>query len=87
MVDDKLVTIEFWTTGKLADAAGATSGYISQLCREGRLDAEKVGRDWMIVDESARRWLASPRKVGRPRKDEARPNGGDQLVLDLDSEG
>lgn len=51
-----------WTTAELASEAAkrgkpVTQEYIRKLCAEGRLQAEKRGRDWHIDDSSARNWL------------------------------
>ena len=49
----------FWTVKELAVASGLTPARIRQLLIAGReLRGEKVGRDWMIRDAEARRWLA-----------------------------
>ena len=45
------------TPKELAEKAGVTPQYITQLCRAGKLKASKPGRDWFIPDEEAERWL------------------------------
>lgn len=37
-----------------------TSDYVCRLCRNGVLDALKVGHDWMVREESARRYTPGP---------------------------
>jgi excisionase family DNA binding protein len=51
-----------WTTRELADEAGrrgrpVSQEHLRQLCAEGELRAEKPGRDWLIPDWAAQRWL------------------------------
>ena len=49
-----------WTTATLAEASGYTTSRIRQLLIEGRdLVGYKVGRDWIVTDAEARRWLAT----------------------------
>jgi excisionase family DNA binding protein len=48
-----------WTTGELAAEAGVDSSRIRQLLIEGRIKGYKVGRDWLVSDSEARRWLES----------------------------
>lgn len=52
---------KIWTTKELAKAAGKTRQGIRWLIQEGRIEAVKIGRDWQIEDEEARRYLASLR--------------------------
>lgn len=47
-----------WTTNELADEAGVSAAYIRQLLLADKLKgAYKRGRDWLIPDPVARRWL------------------------------
>lgn len=48
-----------WTTVRLAEATGLTSDYVRQLLNQGVIKGEKVGRDWLVSDSEARRWMAS----------------------------
>lgn len=34
----------------------------------GKLKATRFGKSWLIRDEDLRAWLASPRKVGKPKR-------------------
>jgi len=45
------------TTRQLAERAGVTQAYIRQLCIRVVIKAEKPGRDWLIPDDEAERWL------------------------------
>jgi excisionase family DNA binding protein len=46
-----------WTTRELADQAGVDPSRIRQLLLSKRLTGYKRGRDWLIPDSEARRWL------------------------------
>jgi excisionase family DNA binding protein len=51
------IAVKEWTTGELAEAAGLTDARIRQLLLGGQLEGYKLGRDWRVGDEEARRWL------------------------------
>jgi excisionase family DNA binding protein len=57
------------TTNQVAERLGVSIGRIHQLINEGRLPAEKLGRDYVIREEDLR--LVRDRKVGRPPKAKA----------------
>ena len=46
-----------WTTERLSKEAGVTSRHIRRLISDGVIQAEKAGRDWIILDDEARRFL------------------------------
>lgn len=53
------------TTNEAAALLGVTPVYVRTLIREGRLPAERYGRDWLIARSAL---LALERRpVGRPR--------------------
>ena len=54
------------TTPQAAAKLGLSIYRIQQFIREGRLPAEKVGRDWLIREEDLK--LVENRKPGRPPK-------------------
>ncbi len=58
---------------KLAEAAaqlGICGRRVQTLIDEGRLTGEKVGKGWRIDPASIAAYAASPRKAGRPRKEQ-----------------
>ena len=56
------------TTKEAAPRLGVqTTGAVRQFILEGRLKAEKRGRDWWIEEEEIERFILLPRKVGKPR--------------------
>jgi len=48
---------EWWTAQDLAKAAGINDSYIRRLLIAGKLDGEKIGRQWLIRDQVARAFL------------------------------
>ena len=56
-------------TGTAARLSGYRRAYIRQLAKTGRIDARKIGRDWLVNQESLEDYKAQV-KPGRPRKDE-----------------
>lgn len=54
------------TTRQAAERLGISIPRVHQLISEGRLPAEKVGRDYVIREEDLRH--VEGRKVGRPPK-------------------
>jgi hypothetical protein len=44
-----------------------TTGAVRQFILEGRLKAEKRGRDWWIEEEEIERFKNLPRKIGKPK--------------------
>ena len=52
------------TTREVADLLGVTVGRVHQFIREGRLPAEKKGRDYLINEKDLK--LVQDRKQGRP---------------------
>lgn len=54
--------LEHWTSRELSKAAGVDPSRIRQLLLAGRLKGKKLGRDWLIPDEEAQRYLAEREK-------------------------
>ena len=54
------------TAKQAAQILGVDSSRVRVLIREGRLPAQKVGRDWVILEPDLE--LVKDRKPGRPRK-------------------
>lgn len=55
------------TTSQLARESGLTDRHIRRLCTDGVIRAERIGRDWLIPDDEAERFLR-----GRQRKSKRR---------------
>jgi len=60
---------ELLSTKEAADLMGWTSRYVVMLIHEGRLKAQKIGRDWVIKREDLGNIAPASRPVGRPKKD------------------
>lgn len=56
------------TTKEAAEIMGWSSRYIVMLINEGRLNAQKFGRDWVIRRKDLDDIAPAERLVGRPRK-------------------
>lgn len=55
----------------LAEAAklsGLTHDHLRRIAREGKLEATKIGRDWLTTSEALKAYLATERKPGRKPK-------------------
>lgn len=46
-----------YTAASLADIAQVSRVYIARLCREGKLECDRVGGVWFIRYEVGQRWL------------------------------
>jgi excisionase family DNA binding protein len=60
------------STVQAAEALGLSLGRVQQFIWSGRLPAMLVGKNYVLREEDVRAFKRRPRKVGRPRKDEAR---------------
>lgn len=59
------------TTKEAAQRLGLeTTGAVRQLILAGRLEAKKVGRDWLIEEDAIKAFEETRRPVGRPKKTE-----------------
>lgn len=58
------------TTASAAIELGITRRRVLKLIKLGRLKAEKFGRDWRIEEADVQALKDSPRKAGRPKKDD-----------------
>jgi excisionase family DNA binding protein len=57
------------TTNEVAARLGVTIKRVQAMIRDGRLPAEKMGRDYFIKEADLK--LVADRKPGRPRKKQA----------------
>jgi excisionase family DNA binding protein len=48
-----------------ADLSGLTHDHLRRIAREGKLQATKIGRDWLTTKEAIKAYLATDRKPGR----------------------
>lgn len=57
------------STADACEIAEVSSAYIQRLLREKRIEGTKLGRDWLVYEDSLKAFLNQPRKRGRPRKE------------------
>ena len=62
MIDDELMTLP-----EIAQTLGMNPSTVRLWVREGRLQAEKMGRKWMVRRTDLERMLAEQPQVGHPR--------------------
>ena len=46
-----------WTTAKLAEATGLTQRHIGRLLKNGKSKGQKIGHDWIIMDDDAQEFI------------------------------
>jgi excisionase family DNA binding protein len=63
------------TTDEAAALLEVSRGRVHHFIKEGRLKAEKIGRDWHIKEADAKRFKTTLRPVGRPAKPAAKQRG------------
>lgn len=51
-------------TSEACHLTGFTSSYIQRLLRDGRIEGIKLGRVWLVYEDSLTTFLAQPRKRG-----------------------
>ena len=54
------------TVPEAADRLGLSIAMVRRYCAQGKLPAQKLGRDWAIRRRDIERFAASPRRSGRP---------------------
>ena len=60
----------YLTTTQAEEFTGLSRNYLARLLREGVLEGQRIGRDWIIFRDSIDQFLATSRKPGPkgPRK-------------------
>jgi excisionase family DNA binding protein len=56
------------STAEAAALVGRHESLIRRFCRQGRIPALRVGRFWVLDVDDVRRFFATERPVGRPRR-------------------
>lgn len=56
-IDRMSDTPRLWTVEDLAGETGLTERRIRQLLQAGEISGEKIGRDWLVGDSEARRFI------------------------------
>ena len=65
MPDKADSSTEFIGLSKAAKISGLTHDHLRRIAREGKLEAVKIGRDWLTTEKALNAYLASDRKPGR----------------------
>ncbi len=56
------------TSAEASNISGLTQTHINYLIKQGRLDAVRVGKHWLVYEDSLRRYVAEPHKPGPKAK-------------------
>lgn len=56
------------TTKKAGARLGISPRSVTLLCRRGTIQAQKLGRDWLIPETEVERYLVERRPAHRPKK-------------------
>jgi excisionase family DNA binding protein len=54
------------TSAEAAELLELEVSLVCRYCREGRIEAEKVGRDWIITQSAIKKFRSIPRHPGNP---------------------
>lgn len=57
---------EWINTTEAAEIMETTRSNVTYLCREGRIQCEKFGRDWKVSKQDAEDWIRSDRQGRKP---------------------
>lgn len=55
-----------FTSAEAAEVLGIDPSMVCKYCRDGRLDGEKIGRDWIIKKDALNKFAREPREPGNP---------------------
>lgn len=70
------------TISETAERLGLSAAMVRRYCADGKLPAQKVGRDWAIRQRDAERFAAIPRRSGRPSVRYTQPQQSAHSVAD-----
>ena len=54
------------TVSEAAERLGLSVAMVRRYCADGKLSAQKIGRDWAIRQRNVEHFAAAPRHSGRP---------------------
>ncbi len=57
-----------WTSATLAETIGVTQRHIARLVKKGIIKGQKVGHDWIILDEDAQKFIAERNAEKMPQE-------------------
>jgi excisionase family DNA binding protein len=58
---------KYISVNEASKRSGLSVVWIRRLARQGKIEAKRFGRDWLIVARSIDKYVASPRVIGRPK--------------------
>jgi len=61
---------ELLNVAQAAEELGLSPVMMRRYCKEGRIDAKKVGALWVITREALEAFKKTPRPVGRPKEEQ-----------------
>jgi len=64
-----VVMAQLISVTEAAKQSGVTVGYIRRMLIEGRIKGQKIGTFWAIDSRELARFIARPRRIGRPPLD------------------
>lgn len=64
-----------YTVAEVAKELGCITAWVRVLCQTGRLDAKKIGRDWVILDMRVKKKKKTPRKIRSDKDKKLWANG------------
>lgn len=60
--------MKLYTSAEAARSLGVVPSLVRRYCRAGRIEAQHIGRVWVLTQEALDAFAATQRKVGRPSK-------------------
>lgn len=70
------------TISETAHRLGLSIAMVRRYCADGKLPAQKIGRDWAVLQRDVEQFAATPRQIGRPSLHYAPPLHGAHQVAD-----
>ena len=70
------------TISETAERLGLSIAMVRRYCADGKLPAQKIGRDWTIIQRDVEHFAATPRHSGRPSLHYTSPLPGAHQVAD-----
>jgi excisionase family DNA binding protein len=68
------------TVAEAADRTGYSEGHVRALCREGRIEARRIGKRVFLIEwESLRAYRQQMEQLGSGKFDPTRRTGGDTV--------
>jgi len=87
MATDTLIIAgkKYFSSKTASEMSGLARDYVGQLCREGRLDARLVGRNWYVSEDSITNHERYSRVGGKDVRTDVKKTQKDTLTTQIDS--